>query len=100
MEPSETTPNKWQLDRHIPIALVVTLLAQFAGIVYWGTSMQYTMADHERRLINQETSRGAERMASIEARMQSYSDLQIEMNRKLDKLIDRELYVKQNGSKP
>lgn len=100
MEPSETIPEKWRIDRNISIAIIVMLLVQFSGVVYWGASMQYTMADHERRLINQETSRSAERMASIEARMQSYSDLQIEMNRKLDKLIDRELYVKQNGSKP
>lgn len=85
--------NRWQIDRHIPVALIFTMLGQLVGVVWWGSSMQHALTDHERRLSAQETGKVSERMAVVETQIRSSQELQIEMNRKLDKIIDRQTGV-------
>lgn len=80
----------WRIDRHIPIALILTMLGQLVGVVWWGSSMQHALSDHERRIGAQETGKVTERMAVVESQMRASQELQQEMNRKLDKLVDRQ----------
>lgn len=88
-------PTRWQLDRHVPVALIITMLGQVLGVVWWGSGLQHAVSDHERRLTAQETYKVAERMAVVESQIRYSQELQVEMNRKLDKLIER-----QNATRP
>lgn len=77
----------WRIDKHIPLALIVTILGQGAGVVWWGSQVQQQVADHERRLVTQESAKVGERIAVIEAQMKDSKELQLEMNRKLDRIM-------------
>lgn len=83
----DQSENRWRIDKHIPLALIFTILGQGAGVVWWGSQVQQTVADHERRITAQESSKIAERMAVLEMQMKDSKELQLEMNRKLDRLI-------------
>ncbi len=85
-----TTPkseNRWQLDKHIPVAFIVAFIAQGATAVWWVSGLQYKLQDHERRITTTETTRISERMAVVETQLKDSRDIQLEMNRKLDKLV-------------
>lgn len=90
MEDQRTPEARWQIDRHIPVALIVTMIGQLVGVVWWGSSIQHSLTDHERRLSAQETGKVSERMAIVETQIRNSQELQLEMNRKLDKIIDRQ----------
>lgn len=80
--------DRWKLDKHIPVAVIFTIVVQgFAG-VWWVTGLQHSVQDHERRLAAQEASKVAERMAVVEVQLRDSRELQLEMNRKLDRLVD------------
>lgn len=97
-EDSETeaapTHERWRLDKHIPIALIVTILGQGAWIVWWGSAMQHSIQDHERRIVVQETSKTSERMAVVESQLKATQELQLAMDRKLDRILDGQRGVK------
>jgi hypothetical protein len=52
-------PETWKIDRHIPLALIVTVLAQGAMIVWWGSGVDTRLT--------QETSRNDRQDGQIEA---------------------------------
>lgn len=89
---SMTTGNReddrWKLDKHIPVAVIVAIMIQGVAGVWWVSGLQHSVQDHERRLVAQEAAKIAERMAVVEVQMRDNRDLQLEMNRKLDRLVD------------
>ena len=88
LEDEKDEDQKWKLDRHIPLALIFTILGQFAYMVWWISGTQNQMQDHEKRIVAQESSKVAERMAVVEVQIRASRELQIEMNQKLDRLLD------------
>jgi hypothetical protein len=80
--------DRWKLDKHIPVAVIFTIVAQGLAGVWWVSGLQHSVQDHERRLVAQEAAKVAERMAVVEVQMRDNRDLQLEMNRKLDRLVD------------
>ena len=54
----------WTVDRHIPIALIMTLLLQTAGVVWWAATLS-SRVDALEKLVNAATS---ERYRAGEAR--------------------------------
>ena len=80
--------NRWKLDKHIPVAVIFTFVAQGLAGGWWGSGLQHSVQDHERRLVAQEAAKVAERMAVVEVQLRDSRELQLEMNRKLDRLVD------------
>ena len=80
--------NRWKLDKHIPVAVIFTFVAQGLAGVWWVSGLQHSVQDHERRLVAQEAAKVAERMAVVEVQLRDSRELQLEMNRKLDRLVD------------
>lgn len=39
MPPSKTDMDHWNIDRRIPMALVITLVIQTGGMVWWASSL-------------------------------------------------------------
>lgn len=80
--------DRWKLDKHIPVAVIFTIVVQGIAGVWWVSGLQHSVQDHERRLVAQEAAKIAERMAVVEVQMRDNRELQLEMNRKLDRLVD------------
>ena len=40
----------WSIDRRIPLALIVTLLVQFSGFIWWFSSVESRLTMKEQRL--------------------------------------------------
>ena len=80
--------DRWKLDKHIPVAVIFTIVAQGLAGVWWVSGLQHSVQDHERRLVAQEAAKVAERMAVVGVQLSDSRELQLEMNRKLDRLVD------------
>jgi hypothetical protein len=61
----ENSSEPWHLDRRVPIALIFTLLAQTAGMLWWAANLNRTVEEHGRRIASVEQ---ADIGAAIEAR--------------------------------
>jgi hypothetical protein len=59
----------WHWDRRLPIALIVTLLVQFGGIVWWGAQQSQRLAAVERTVLSRDDDH--ERLVRVEATVQS-----------------------------
>lgn len=81
--------DRWSIDKHIPVALIFTILAQAGGIIWWGSGVNHSVSDHEKRLAIQEASRVTERLAVLESQLKDSRELQLDISRKLDKLVDK-----------
>lgn len=57
--------NHWHLDKRVPIALIVTILMQTAGMGVWVGSIQARVEANERAIMDNADT--AERLARIEA---------------------------------
>ena len=80
--------DRWKLDKHIQVAVICTIVAQGLAGVWWVSGLQHSVQDHERRRVAQEAAKVAERMAVVEVQLRDSRELQLEMNRKLDRLVD------------
>lgn len=41
-------PEPWHLDRRVPIALILTVAIQTAGMVWWASALSSQVASHDR----------------------------------------------------
>lgn len=88
--------DRWKLDKHIPVAVIFTIIAQGAALVWWVSGLQHSVQDHEKRLVAQEAAKISERMAVVEVQMRDSRELQLDMDRKLDKIVDK---ISEQGAK-
>lgn len=84
----EDKESRWVIDRHVPVAFLVGLAVQLAGIVWWGSQVQTKQEELERRITIQESSKVIERMAVLEEQLKASKEIQNDMNKKLDRLLD------------
>ena len=64
--------QRWEIDRHVPIALIVTILVQGAGIVWWAASISDRVAHIERHV--ERTSGQADRLTRVETKVDGIVD--------------------------
>jgi hypothetical protein len=48
--------SRWQVDKRVPVALVVTLFVQTAGAVWWASALDRRVFEVERRVLVLETA--------------------------------------------
>jgi hypothetical protein len=53
--PKQADEGAWKLDRHIPIAVIFTMLAQGAMIVWWGAGIDNRLSQETERNDRQDT---------------------------------------------
>lgn len=79
---SEREP--WHLDRRVPIALILTIIVQTVGLVWWAASLSHQVAQHTRdiaalhmegRGYTSEAARVRETLARLEERLAAQNDL-------------------------
>jgi hypothetical protein len=81
------TDQKWQIDKHVPVAVIVTVLVQTLAAIWWLSGIGHRLNDHEKRINMSENARASERLHVLESQFKDSKELQIEMNRKLDLLL-------------
>lgn len=76
--------DPWHLDKRVPIALIITLIMQTAGMVWWAAGLSHRVDQHARdiaalttdgRTYGAETSRIREVLARLDERMAAQTDL-------------------------
>lgn len=63
---------QWQIDRHVPVALIITLLVQGAGIVWWAASISDRVAHIEKHV--EKTLPQADRLTRVETKVDGIVD--------------------------
>jgi Tfp pilus assembly protein PilO len=76
----------WHLDKRVPIALVVTILIQTGGAVWWLSSINSRVSNLEEKV--GAVSSQPERLVRLETQMDAMRDSMLRIERKLDRLID------------
>jgi predicted Holliday junction resolvase-like endonuclease len=94
----KTEARSWTLDLHVPVAVLVTILVQTAGVVWWGARLDTNVTGQEARIIRLEkayqdqrtiderTIRLEEQQKSAEKAYNRLEDALREVNKKLDVL--------------
>ncbi|QEN88239.1 hypothetical protein FZC33_18860 [Labrys sp. KNU-23] len=87
----------WSVDKKIPLALVITLLIQTGGVVWWSSQLNSRVTVIEERNLKLEVEIGKlkdgssevrERFARAETTMQAFVETTRRIEAKLDRLID------------
>lgn len=74
--------DHWQFDKRIPIALIITLVLQFGGAVWFAASISGRVTTLEAAAA--QAAQQPERTAALEAQMRSLTDTTNRIERKLD----------------
>lgn len=73
----------WHLDKRVPIALILALIVQTAGVVAWFATLDSRLASVETWQEKNDATR--DRLTAIETQMMSIKDSLARIERKLDK---------------
>lgn len=89
-EPSE---SHWTLDKRVPIAIVLALVVQGAGAVWWAAAMEGRVAEAQKAIIRLESRdtemrESRDRLIRLEERMIAATDELKRMNGKLETLVN------------
>lgn len=95
MSSDDPQTESWHFDRRIPIALILTLLAQgFVG-VWWLSSVEFRVTEHQKQLESIERELDADnkdgmavesRVIRIEEKIVSQTSILQNIEKKLDKM--------------
>lgn len=81
--------ENWHLDKRVPIALIATMLIQFAGIVMYVSTINSRTVENERRISVLESQKIGERLAAVESQMVDAKALLFRVEQKIDRMADR-----------
>lgn len=70
------TNEPWHLDKRVPVALIVTLCLQTAGVVYWAAGQSYRTEALEKQVAALITSAipNMERLVRVEEQVKVVND--------------------------
>jgi hypothetical protein len=83
MTPEEDCKH-WTVDKRVPLALIVTIVIQTGGLVWWASSLSERVNSLERRA--EQTAPQADRLTRVEVKIESVQEGITEIKR----LIRRE----------
>lgn len=61
--------EQWHLDKRVPLALIVTIIIQTAGLVWWASSLSERVNSLERS--RDATAPQADRLTRVEVKIES-----------------------------
>lgn len=76
----------WHFDRRIPIALVLTILIQTAGAVWWLSSLNSRVTSLEEKIGS--VASQPERLVRVETQVEQLTKTMDRIERKLDRALD------------
>jgi hypothetical protein len=87
-----TAPKKelWHFDKGIPISIVVMLIAQAAGAIWWVGGLSKQTEENSKRIAHIEAQRVSERVTTLEYQRIDDRGSLVRIENKLDRLIEKE----------
>lgn len=86
--------NRWQLDKHVPVAVILAVVVQTGSILWWGAKVDSRVAAIEEHIRKEEIKSMAaslpDRMARIEVQQKYTYDLVKEVLQELRNKRKRE----------
>jgi hypothetical protein len=84
----------WTLDKHIPVAVVLTILVQTGGVIWWGARLDSHVSNHEVRIVQlekaaQERLGTYERIVRLEAQQEATARQLLRLEEVLGRLEDK-----------
>jgi Tfp pilus assembly protein PilN len=82
----------WHLDKRVPIALIITILMQTVGIVWWAASLSERVTALENRFQDLRTHQGRivrleEKQTAVHQRLDRIETIQRRIENKIDRLL-------------
>jgi hypothetical protein len=71
--------RRWHLDKRVPIALIVTIILQTGGIIWWAASANERLATLERRA--DATAPQSDRLTRVEVKLEVVQEGIVEIKR-------------------
>lgn len=68
----DTSDSSWHLDRKVPVAIILALLMQTGGIVWWGATASERLNALERKV--DLAAPQADRLTKVETRLEAVQD--------------------------
>lgn len=92
-EEQKMVAEHWTLDKKIPLAIILALLAQGGGLAWWAATLEGRLSMAERSIVKLDGRDGEQRadrdrMIRLEERIISMVEEQRRMNGKLELLLD------------
>ncbi|MGQ3670799.1 hypothetical protein ACT6QG_00140 [Xanthobacter sp. TB0136] len=83
----------WTVDKKVPLALIITLVVQTGGVIWWASTTENRMGQAETAIIRLEskeveTRESRDRLIRLEERMIAISDDVRRALNKMEALID------------
>lgn len=82
----EPVTSGWHLDKRVPIALVLAIMVQSAGMVWWGATLSARVATLEEKSVA--GSGQPERLVKVETQVEGLTKTMDRIERKLDRALD------------
>jgi uncharacterized coiled-coil protein SlyX len=96
MATAEEIPNSWHLDKRIPIALILAVLAQTSAGVWWAATIEHRVQSAEIRMTRLEVNEAKANEASgrFDRTLAAIAQSQDDMRRSLER-IERRIDARQ-----
>lgn len=93
MNKKDESIERWHVTKGVPIALIVTLLIQMVGSIWYFRGLVSDIADTQRRVTVLESARGAERvserLAVVESQVTDTKAGVLRIETSVQKLVER-----------
>lgn len=87
MAPPDPAAGGWHWDKRVPIALIITLVLQTGGIVWWASGLSSRVTTLEERVFS--TSDNPGRIIKVETQVEALLRSMARVEDKLDKILDK-----------
>jgi Tfp pilus assembly protein PilO len=77
----------WRIDKRVPVAVILTMFIQIAGILIWAAQLDARVGNMERQVIG-ETSLN-EKFARLEERLENMKQDIVSLRHQIDRLTER-----------
>ena len=86
----------WRIDHRIPVALILALMLQFAGLVWWGAGVSSKVDEFERRVTTLEQIESVRirddretvaRMTRIDSNLDELTRSVLRLDGRMDQLV-------------
>lgn len=68
----DASDSSWHLDRKVPVAIIITILMQTGGVIWWGATANERLSALERKV--ESTAPQAERLTKVETRLEAVQE--------------------------
>ena len=80
-------PQHWHLDKRVPVTIILALLGQTMGFVWYAAMLESRVGHLENRAVIAESY--GERLTRLEERLQSTNQILERIDKKIDKALDQ-----------